>query len=54
MDVVTAHLCGSLDMDIYMKVPKGMKIPEQKDDHTMYCVNLQESLYDLKRSGGMW
>jgi hypothetical protein len=21
MDVVTAYLCGSLDLDIYMKVP---------------------------------
>ena len=27
MDVVTAYLYGSLDADIYMKVPDGLKIP---------------------------
>ena len=28
MDVVTAYLYGSLDTDIYMKVPNGLKLPE--------------------------
>ncbi|GJV27053.1 hypothetical protein Tco_1383501 [Tanacetum coccineum] len=28
MDVVTAYLYGSLDSDIYMKIPEGLKIPE--------------------------
>ncbi|KAL0453826.1 UNVERIFIED_CONTAM: Retrovirus-related Pol polyprotein from transposon TNT 1-94 [Sesamum latifolium] len=28
MDVVTAYLYGSLDTDIYMKIPKGLKMPE--------------------------
>ena len=28
MDVVTTYLYESLDNDIYMKVPKGFKIPE--------------------------
>ena len=28
MDVVTAYLYGSLDSDIYMKIPKGFKMPE--------------------------
>jgi len=27
MDVVTAYLYGSLDSDIYMKLPKGFKLP---------------------------
>jgi TRAP-type mannitol/chloroaromatic compound transport system permease large subunit len=27
MDVVTAYLYGSLDNDIYMKIPKGYKMP---------------------------
>ena len=27
MDVVTAYLYGSLDSDIYMKVPNGISIP---------------------------
>nr|CAD40421.3 OSJNBa0065J03.17 [Oryza sativa Japonica Group] len=30
MDVVTAYLYGSLDSDIYMKVPGGIDIPNQK------------------------
>ena len=29
MDVVTAYLYGSLDSDIYMKVPDGIQIPNQ-------------------------
>ena len=28
MDVVTAYLYGSLDNDIYMKIPKGYKMLE--------------------------
>ena len=40
MDVVTAYLCGSLDMDNYMKVPEGMKIPDPKADRKMYCIKL--------------
>jgi hypothetical protein len=28
MDVVTEYLYGSLDNDIYMKIPKGYKMPE--------------------------
>jgi hypothetical protein len=27
MDVVTAYLYGSLDSDVYMKVPDGISIP---------------------------
>ena len=28
MDVVTAYLNGSLDNDIYMKIPEGFKLPK--------------------------
>ena len=28
MDVITAYLYRSLDSDIYMKVPEGLKMPE--------------------------
>ena len=31
MDVVTAYLYGSLDNDIYMKIPEGLKVPEALD-----------------------
>jgi hypothetical protein len=51
MDVVTAYLYGSLDSDIYMKVPDGISIPNTHANHNMYCVKLVKSLYDLKQSG---
>jgi len=38
MDVVTAYLYGSLDSDIYMKVPDGLKIPDPKVNRNMYSV----------------
>ena len=28
MDVVTAYLYGSLDTNVYMKIPEGFKLPE--------------------------
>jgi hypothetical protein len=54
MDVVTAYLYGSLDSDIYMKVPDGIQIPNPIANRNMYCVKLQKSLYGLKQSGRMW
>ena len=54
MDVVTAYLYGSLDSNIYMKVPDGISIPNPKANQNMYCVKLQKSLYGLKQSGRMW
>jgi hypothetical protein len=54
MDVVTAYLYGSLDSDIYMKVPDGISIPDTEANRNMFCVKLQKSLYVLKQSGRMW
>jgi len=54
MDVVTTYLYGSLDSDIYMKVPNGISIPNPNANRNMYCIKLQKSLYGLKRSGRMW
>ena len=54
MDVVTAYLYGSLDSNIYMKVPEGLDIPNKNHSCNMYCVKLQKSLYGLKQSGRMW
>ncbi|KAL8134520.1 hypothetical protein AgCh_009515 [Apium graveolens] len=53
MDVVTAYLYGSLDSDIYMKIPEGLNIEDTKPRH-LYSVKLQRSLYGLKQSGHMW
>jgi hypothetical protein len=56
MDVVTAYLYGSLDNDIYMKIPEGFKMPEalSAKPKEMYSIKLQRSLYGLKQSGRMW
>nr|GEV50793.1 uncharacterized protein ycf2 [Tanacetum cinerariifolium] len=56
MDVVTAYLYGSIDNDIYMKIPKGFKIPESLSSKPkeMYSIKLQRSLYGLKQPGRMW
>jgi Reverse transcriptase (RNA-dependent DNA polymerase) len=56
MNVVTAYLYGSLDNDIYMKVSKGLKMPEafKSKPREMYSIKLKRSLYGLKQSGRMW
>ncbi|CAM9003245.1 unnamed protein product [Rhodiola kirilowii] len=56
MDVVTAYLYGSLDNDIYMKIPEGFKLPEaySSKPREIYSIKLQRALYGLKQSGRMW
>jgi hypothetical protein len=54
MDVVTAYLYGSLDSEIHMGVPEGLKIPGPNQNHNMFSIRLQRSLYGLKQSGRMW
>jgi hypothetical protein len=54
MDVMTAYLYGSLDSDMYMKIPDGISISNVHANRNMYCVKLVKSLYDLKQSGRMW
>jgi hypothetical protein len=56
MDVVTAYLYGSLDNDIYMKIPEGYKMLEayNSKSRNMSSIKLQRSLYGLKQSGRMW
>jgi hypothetical protein len=54
MDVVIAYLYGSLDSDIYMKVPDEISIPDASAKRNMYCVKLNKSLYVLKQSRRMW
>nr|GEW97344.1 putative RNA-directed DNA polymerase [Tanacetum cinerariifolium] len=50
MDVVTAYLYGSIDNDIYMKIPESLSSKPKE----MYSIKLQRSLYGLKQSGRMW
>ena len=50
MDVVTAYLYGSLDTNVYMKIPEGFKLPEVMNSkpQSIYSIKLQRSLYGLK------
>jgi hypothetical protein len=49
MDVVTIYLYGSLDLNIYMKVPDEIPIPNESANRNMYCVKLKRSLYGYKQ-----
>jgi hypothetical protein len=52
MDVVTTCLYGSLDNDIYMRIPEGYKMPEtyNSKSQSIYSIKLQRSLYGLNQS----
>jgi hypothetical protein len=54
MDVVTAYLYGSLDSDIYMKVPDGIPVLNMHANCNIYYVKLVKSLYALKQSESLW
>jgi hypothetical protein len=54
IDIVATYLYGSLDSDIYMKVPDRISVLNASAKRNMYCVKLNKSLYDLKQSGRMW
>ena len=54
MDIVMAYLYGSLDSDIYMKIPEGFKLPDACTPRNLFSIKLQRSLYGLKQSGRMW
>jgi hypothetical protein len=54
MDVVTTYLYGSLDLEIHMRVPEGLKIPGPNQNRNMFSVLLQRSLYGLKQSKRIW
>nr|XP_009768097.1 PREDICTED: uncharacterized protein LOC104219162 [Nicotiana sylvestris] len=55
MDIVITYLYGSLDNEIFMKIPEGFKVPEaQKSSRETCSIKLQKFLYGLKQSGRMW
>ena len=55
-NVVTTYLYGSIDTNIYMKIPEGFKLPEVTNPkpRNIYSIKLQRSLYRLKQFGCMW
>ena len=53
MDVVTTYLYSSLDHNIFMKIPKTLKVPEAYKNSKESCsIKLEKSSYGLKKSGG--
>ena len=56
MNVITVYLYGSMDNDIYMKIPEEFKLPEANctKPRSMYSIKLQRSLYGLKQCRRMW
>jgi hypothetical protein len=54
VDIQTAYLYGSLDKEIYMKVPSGF--PEFQDTKGLKnpSVCLHKSIYGLKQAGRIW
>ena len=54
MDIVTAYLYGSLDSDIYMKIPEGFKMPDVCTPRNLLSIKLQRPLYGLKQFDLMW
>ena len=56
MNIITTYLYGSMDNDIYMKIPEGFKLPKENSTKpsNMYSIKLQRSLYELNQFGCMW
>ena len=55
MDVVTTYLYGSLDHNIFMKIPEALIVPKAYKNLKESCsIKLQKFLYGLKQSGRMW
>jgi hypothetical protein len=54
MNVVTAYLYESQDLDIYMKVSDGISVPNANVESNMFCVKFNKLLYGLKQSRRMW
>jgi hypothetical protein len=54
MDVVTAYLYRSLDLDIYMNISEGISVSNANGGRNIYCVKLNKSLYGLKQPGRMF
>ena len=50
MNVITNYLYGPIDNDIYIKIPKGFKLPEENNTktHSMCSIKLNSSLHGLK------
>jgi hypothetical protein len=52
-DVETAYLYGVIDVELYMRVPVGMRV-EGEGQFYLPCVKVHKSLYGLKQAGRIW
>ena len=52
---MNAYLYGSIDADIYIKIPERFKMPKanKSKPRSLYSLKLQRSLYGLKQFGRM-
>ena len=53
LDIKSAFVNASVDEDIYMKPPEGMKAKRDKQGNILY-LKLQRALYGLKQAGRNW
>ncbi|SCV72786.1 BQ2448_4323 [Microbotryum intermedium] len=47
-DIDKAYLHGELEEELYMRVPEGIRLPDD------VCLKLQRSIYGLKQAGRVW
>lgn len=52
-DIETAYLYGHIDVELYMRVPLGIRV-EGEAKYKLPCVRLHKSLYGLKQAGRIW
>ena len=50
VDVVATYLCGDLEEELYMEIPKGVIVKGQSGGYW----RLREPLYGLKQAGQQW
>lgn len=50
MNVVIVYLDESLSLEIYMKVPDGLRILDSKSNRNIYNIKLLRVLYGVKQS----
>jgi hypothetical protein len=51
--IETAYLYGLIDVELYMRVPEGLRV-EREESLSLPCVRLHNSLYGLKQAGRLW
>ena len=53
LDFVLAYPQAEVDVDIYMKLPKGFEIPNSQGKEK-HCLKLLKNIYGLKQAGRVW